>query len=776
MPSQNFSSPVVRTREIDQSFLPTGVRGIGAVVVGRTKSGPAFVPMFFEGFDQFEAAMGGVDPTLQAVYLIKNYLKNSTACTVVRVLGHSDGTATTNGYTVSGISGIADSGSNGKILAVVHHSGVAGSSVTVAQVAGDLNNFVFKVAPGGTTLFAATASFLTSSANYIEKVLNTDPTKYSTYGHYLYSVFKYDKPMTNMTASIIAVSGGLNDFTKDFTGGSTSWVTSQPVGGQFFNLFKFHTKIHGRDTNDNFKITIANVRPSPSPQATPYGSFDVFVRKFYDTDQRPEILEQFINCNLDPDSPSYLLNVIGDRYLEFDTATRKPVTHGTYPSRSNLIRVELNTEANYPPEALPWGFRGYDRLAFVSASNITALPYTPNQTDKNGNVDTNIAWGVSFVSGGIVDRMRAFPESATGGLTGSDSDFNMAFLTHSWNSNGKLIYKYNASLVNLQWHQPIYASASYYKFTMPLFGGFDGFDLRVKDPLYLTNVADETDIGVVSLKRALDVVADPDAVDMNLLFTPGIHNLKVTDYARQIANNRGDVMYVMDITGSTVAEAVGGVQARELDDNYTACYYPDLYLNDRINRKIVRVSPSVAVAGALAFSDRVSQVFFAPAGLNRGGLSQFDIIDVTDRLTHADRDELYVNRINPIAVFPIEGISIFGQKTLQVKQSALDRINVRRLLIFAKKTISSAAKYLLFEQNNAATWQRFTNLVNPILEKVRQDQGIERFRVVMDSTTNTNDLIDRNIMTGKIFLQPTKAAEYIDLSFIITNAGVEFGE
>ena len=188
------------------------------------------------------------------------------------------------------------------------------------------------------------------------------------------------------------------------------------------------------------------------------------------------------------------------------------------------------------------------------------------------------------------------------------------------------------------------------------------------------------------------------------------------------------------------------------------------------------VPPSVAVLGAFAYSDRVGQVFFAPAGLNRGGLQAFGVVDTTDRLTFQDRNDLYENRINPIATFPNEGIVVFGQKTLQYKPSALDRVNVRRLLIYAKKVIASAAKYLVFEPNNAATWQKFINTTNPILEKVRQDQGIERFKVVMDSTVNTPDLIDRNIMTGKIFLQPTRSAEYIDLSFIITSSGVQFEE
>ncbi len=776
MASQKFVSPGVFTREVDQSFLAQGVRGIGAILIGRSKKGPAFLPVFVEGFDEFEPVFGGTDPSMQAIYAAKNYLRNSTAMNFVRVLGHADGTATKNGWSNIGISAICESASLGNALAIIHHTGSGGIHATTTQVAGSTTDFVFTVVnpAGGATLFSTTASFLSSSANYIKKVLNTDPTKYSTYGHYLYASFDYDSPQLAMTASVLPVNSASAHFERDFEGGLTSWVTSQPLGNQFYNLFRFYTLGHGRATNDEVKVMISNIKPSVSPLATPYGTFDVLVRRFYDTDQRPEILEQFVGCTMDPNSPSYLLFRIGDQYEQFDTTTRKFIKYGDYENRSNLIRVELNTTDNYPAEALPWGHRGYDKLTFVSGSTITSIPYMPSQIDRNGNVDPNISWGITFLSGGIVDRMRAYPSSVT--VTGSDTDFSMAFLTSSYNTAGRQVWTYNPSLVNTQWHQPVYPSASLYKFSVPFKGGFDGWDLRVSDPLYLSNAADTSDIGVTSLIRAIDTVANPDYIDMNLLAIPGVHNLKVTDRARQTANDRADTLYVMDITGSTVSEAIANLKNRELDDNYSCCYYPDLKLKDSVNRRVVRVAPSVGMLGAIAYSDRVGQVFFAPAGLTRGGLGQFDIVDVVDRLNFQDRNDLYDNRLNPIAIFPNEGIVAFGQKTLQVKPSALDRISVRRLLIYSKKTIASAAKFLVFEPNNPATWQRFVSLVNPILEKIRQDQGIERFKVVMDTSTNTPDVVDRNTMVGKIFLQPTKAAEFIDISFIITNAGVAFGD
>lgn len=769
--AKKFLSAGVFTNEVDLSFLAAGVAGIGAVIVGRTPKGPAFVPTIVNGLPEFNNIFGGakgVDPNHQMTYAAKNYLKNGGSLTVVRALGHADGTGITNGYSIGSATAIVDAAATGSVLAVVHHSG-SHSALSVVGVANDANNFVVSIGS-----FAATASFLTSSANYIEKVLNTDPTKYSSSNHYVYRTFSYARPAASASWAIAGISGALTAFTRDFEGGVTPFIKSQPIGGIDFDLFRFKSKAHGKATNDSIKVTISNVKPSASPLATPYGSFDVTVRQFSDTDQRQVVLDSFIGCSLDPESLSYIARKIGTSDEVFDTNQRKFIATGDFKSKSKHVIVELATTALAPAEALPFGHRGLTKETFVSSSTVPSVPYTISQLDRAGNLDTNIHFGISFVSGGIDDRMKAYPSNISA-LTASDADFSMRYLTSSYVS-GVRRWVYDTTTVAANQASPIYASASLYKFSVPFQGGFDGLDLRVENPFYLSNSADETDIGVVSLKRALDTVANPDAFDMNLIALPGIHNLKVTDHARSLVNDRQDVMFIMDITGSSVNEAIGNLKNRELDDNYTACYYPDLKLDDKTNARVIRIAPSVAVLGAYAYSDRVGQVFFAPAGLNRGGLGLFDVSDVQDRLTFQDRSDLYDNRINPIATFPAEGIVVFGQKTLQVKASALDRINVRRLLIFAKKTIASAAKLLLFEPNNPETYKRFTNTVNPILDKIRQDQGIDRFRVVMDSSTNTPDLVDRNVMTGKIFLQPTKTAEFIDLSFIITNAGVSFGE
>lgn len=780
---QTFLSPGAEMVEVDQSYIQAGAPQPGAILIGRTLKGPAFMPVTVRNFTEFAAVFGSTDPSLQLPYAAKNYLANSTSLTVVRVLGHADNTVTTNGYTVSSIVGISDTsgtiGTTGSILAVLH-TNVAFPAVQISGVVGDANRFTVRI---GST-FAATASFLTSSDDFVGKVLNTDPTKYSTYGHYVYQTFPYQKQATSASWYPVSImSQSFLTYTRNYDHGRTTWIKSQPIGGIEYDLFFFHTIGRGRASNDDIKVQIDNVKPPSAPNTYPYGSFDVVVRSFYDTDSKPVELERFANLNLDPNSPNYILSRIGDMNEQFDSVTRKMVVvSGQWPLKSRYIRVEMSTTTNPPPQAIPWGFRGYAKVAFSGSTigngsgfgiaQIPSMPYVPNQYDANGNYNSNISWGVLFLSGGIADRMRAAPDGAYAiQQSGTDADFSLANLTSSY-INGNLRYSYLSTWGR---YTPIYNSASMQAFTMPFWGGFDGWDLRVQDPLYLNNSDTDSVIGVVSLKRAIDVVANPDVIAGDTIALPGQHNIAVTDYTRAMVNARRDMFYVMEVTGATRQEVVSNLIAREIDDNFAAAYYPDLILNDQVSRRMVRVPPSVGVMGALAYNDRYSQAFFAPAGLNRGGLGQFGVVDIVDRLTHDDRDELYNARINPISKFPVEGIVIFGQKTLQMRPSLLDRVNVRRLLILAKRAVARESRALLFEPNNPATWTRFVNKVNPILEQYRKDQGINRFKVVMNSDTNTSDVVDRNEMRGKIFLEPVRAAEYITIDFVLTPAGVAFG-
>jgi phage tail sheath protein FI len=240
-----------------------------------------------------------------------------------------------------------------------------------------------------------------------------------------------------------------------------------------------------------------------------------------------------------------------------------------------------------------------------------------------------------------------------------------------------------------------------------------------------------------------------------------------------MVEQRADAFFITEMAIAGVGVSSTNTKAAELDTNYAATYYPWVKTIDINTNKLVTVPPSVLLPAVFAANDRVAAEWFAPAGLNRGGL--IGAVDVLDRLTQSERDTLYEAKVNPICQFPGQGIVVWGQKTLQDKPSALDRINVRRLLLTVRKYIASTSKYLVFEQNTSTTRNRFLNIVNPYLESIQQRQGLYAFRVVMDETNNTPDVVDRNIMKGAIYLQPTKTAEFIQIDFNILPTGASFG-
>ena len=343
------------------------------------------------------------------------------------------------------------------------------------------------------------------------------------------------------------------------------------------------------------------------------------------------------------------------------------------------------------------------------------------------------------------------------------------------------------------------SGAGHKKFTSPMFGGFDGFDITEKDPLrneYMSTSTEVANSSYYSLKKAIDIAADKDFIEFDLATMPGITNDSLNSRLLTACEERADALAILDLEGGykpphendseetanigSVEETVTGLKDLNLNSSYGCAFYPFVKIRDDVANSILYVPPSVVALGTMSSAQRKSAVWFAPAGFTRGGLSEgsagLPVIGVRERLTSAERDRLYDANINPIASFPSEGIVIFGQKTLQVTRSSLDRINVRRLLIFLKKEISRIASRLLFDQNVQQTWDRFTGQVIPFLEGVQAGLGLTDFRVVLDDSTTTPDLVDRNVMYAKIFLKPARAIEFIALDFIITRSGASFDD
>ncbi|MDB4378187.1 phage tail sheath subtilisin-like domain-containing protein [bacterium] len=313
------------------------------------------------------------------------------------------------------------------------------------------------------------------------------------------------------------------------------------------------------------------------------------------------------------------------------------------------------------------------------------------------------------------------------------------------------------------------------------FGGANGSNIPVGRPANFYNNIDNNDIqGLLGsdYNDAIALLANTDEYKYNIITAPGLIDENVDTGGTQITslvNNtiaRGDAISVIDLVNynSQVNNVIN--QASGFDSSYASTYWPWLQTIDPNTGEAVYVPASTMIPGVFAFTDASSEPWFAPAGITRGGLGQ--VIRAERKLTAGNRDALYEANINPIATFPQSGVVVFGQKTLQKRASALDRVNVRRLLIALKSFIGQVADNLVFEQNTIATRNNFLTQVNPYLESVQQRQGLYAFKVVMDDTNNTADVIDRNELVGQIFIQPTRTAEFIVLDFNVLPTGASF--
>jgi len=315
---------------------------------------------------------------------------------------------------------------------------------------------------------------------------------------------------------------------------------------------------------------------------------------------------------------------------------------------------------------------------------------------------------------------------------------------------------------------PVNASGTFGAATEVLKGGAN----------FYQNITDTNTQGLVgaNYNNMINLLANTDDYKFNVLMTPGIYDggALVSQVASIVTNtqNRGDSIYILDPVAynKTVSDAVSAAATR--NTSYAAEYWPWCQVVEPSTGQLVWVPASTVIGGVYAYNDSVSEPWFAPAGINRGGLSQ--VVRVEQKLSQSSRDTLYAGKVNPIATFPGTGVVVYGQKTLQTRASALDRVNVRRLLIALKSYIGQVANNLVFEQNTIATRNQFLSQVNPYLTSVQQRQGLYAYKVIMDDSNNTPDVIDRNQLVGQIYLQPTKTAEFIYLNFNVTPTGATF--
>jgi len=792
---ERIVSPGVFTRERDLSFLPAGIAAIGACIVGPTVKGPAFVPTVVSNFSEFEEMFGSTDSRFYTPYAVEQYLKSAGTVTIVRVLN-------TGGYTPDfvalGLSSSAATMSRTVAVLAPSRGGSNGAGdLSLCALAATESAYTSQtLTVNGTDVDSTnyTISFNTSSANYIDEVISSDPlvqkSGTATVAVYLYKNFKYHQSSYGWGTGTAADQsgsisiGGIGDFTDaSYANASTPYIESQLINNARYNLFKVNTRSHGSNVNNKYKIAILNVKRAGTVAGSDYGQFSLQVRQTGMDDNgltTDNVVEQFDGLNFDPKSTNFFARRVGDRYVTI-ASTGKLTYNGDWNNRSKYIYLSdfaAISDGSIPKVLVPMGHASIQ--APLNDANMPAWPFKVTQSNAQGEFDSNVLYGHDY---GNADAEQYL--CPTNGFTGG-TNTSMSLENMNGHDDASVLgtteglhYASATSSISLTT-----SHLKQRKFIVPFQGGYNGDNPAnpkltgasiVASNTQGFDISSATATGAVAYKKAINAVSNPDEFDINMLITPGIiHDLhpKITNHAIAKCEERGDAFYVFDCgkQGGDIASATAAVSS--LDTNYAATYYPWVKIVDRNTALPVWVPPSVVLPGVIAFTDQVAHEWFAPAGLNRGGLTT--VLEAQTRLTHDERDELYEARVNPIASFPGQGVVVWGQKTLQGRPSALDRVNVRRLLIKLKKFIASSSRYLVFEQNTAATRNRFLNIVNPFLESVQSNSGLSAFKVVMDDSNNTPDVIDRNQLVGQIFIQPTRTAEFIVLDFVVLPTGATF--
>lgn len=670
------------------------------------------------------------------------------------------------------------------------------ANIVVADIDGiesnPLSEFTLNVTGLTSGAKSFTCSLNTSSTKYITKVLGTDVFDKSkslfplyvheVYPKYLKSAFEQGL-IRGLDLGVVAETDGDN-FLQQWDTPISPMIVSEVRGGQVSDLFQFITISDGESANNQVKIMIQNIDIET-------GEFDVLVRDFNDTDENIVVLERFTRCSMNPDLPGYVARKIG-------------TSDGEYELRSKYIMISL---ANNPPvDAFPSGFRGFAKnSSFGSGNKLGSLMYKTDYYDA-GDIIGYEADGTPIVSGGEKIRRTSLGISSQ---IGFDKDLLKYKGLGAINFTDGFHLSINAaSITGTTFQTTPYDlegqtggennklnNISNRKFTLAVYGGHDGWDIyrnvRTNGDQFVfgrsTYISGSTNNGGVfstttgnsdyyAYLTAIQTFGNPEAIDINLFATPNIdwfnHSSLVSQTIDMIENERADSLYVINAPGPEDFQNSDDVSDElynlGLDSNYSSTYWPWIQVRDTDNATQLYLPPTGEVLKNIALTDNVSYPWFAVAGYTRGLVNS---IKAYKKLTLDERDVLYKNRINPIATFSDTGTIIWGNKTLQVKESALDRINVRRLLLRARKLISAVAVRLLFEQNDEQVRNEFLRLVNPILESIKKERGLTDFRVTV---SNDPEDIDANTLRGKIYIKPTRSLEFIDVEFIITPTGASF--
>ena len=755
--SEQIVSPGVFTNEVDQSFLPAAVGEIGAAVIGPTVKGPAMIPTVVSSMSEFsqvfgEALLSGSSKTTYLTSeLARNYLKNGNKLTVVRILDGEFTPATANVMTGSGLQFTGSDvphqvqGSEISFKLHTHDSGeILNNYRSVAATAVDA------IDTTGVETAAADCSFTINipAANggeggaitiLLDESENSDPAE----GANTIAIAQAGTSDADKAADIIDAINGTTNALVDFassgrgqagvpgvtaTQGSSDTqitLTMDTVLGTDGNITNAITTAAGVDIVDNRSFT-GGVDSVGTNMILTSGSSDNIRYEVTNANHTKGTFNLLIRSGNDTHKEKQILETFNNlsidpkenNYIARVIGDMKPVL-----SNPGTTDVHVAMSGSYVNKSK------YVRVEVVK-------PVT-EYLDTNGNVS----------NGGAVSS--SMPGNGSGSFGGSFSGGSSGFI--GYDAFGNLIGG----------------------------SGNPGFHENISNTNTQGYILQTANQGKTAYEDAINLLSNQDEYDINLLFMPGVidnfanHQAIVTK-AIDMVKERGDVFLVVDPTGFGDGPTAATTRAEAHNSSYAAMYYPWVRVASPVLGKHIWACPSVAVAGVYSFNDKVAHPWFAPAGLNRGGLESAQHVE--RQLLRGQRDELYESNVNPIATFPAQGVCVFGQKTLQKKASALDRVNVRRLLITLKKFFASTSRFLVFEQNNSKTRSRFLNIVNPYMEQVQSNSGVNVFKVVMDESNNTPDTIDRNQLVGQVIIQPTRTAEFIVLDFTVQRTGAAFPE
>lgn len=691
-------SPGVLARENDSSFVQKRPVVVGAAIIGPTVKGPVEIPTIVTTWNQYQNIFGttlesgSVDDKKNYTYFTSiaayNYFANGgKSLLVTRVVSgsgtsYSPASSSAINNSISSVDGNPATSSY-TFTALNTGSAYQGFSLSVG------NNTWYLSGYGGSTFYnnELDYGYFNTGSNWVASA-SMAINAWADLSQYVSASYSGNTLILSGSAGDLSINGSTLN-TINYVGDSGTLVATlsgatSNIGSEAFVLETFSegTIMNSTSTesaggslpsgsSNNIRWQIVNARSAS-------GTFDLLIRRGNDNTNQPVVLETWTNLTLDPNSSNYISRVIGDFKELYDSSNNQLVYSGSFPNRSNYVRVK---QINYT---------------------------TPNFFDNAGNFKPQYTSSIPLNASGTF-----------GGAIGSIP--------------GGMNFYQNINSTNTQ--------------------GLVGSDY--------TNM--------------INLLSNSDDYKFNLMLTPGLYN---TDYSSPInslittAQDRGDFIYIPDPVAYNSNISQVSTEAGTKDTSYAAMYWPWLQVVEPSTGEYVWVPASTMIGGVYAYNDTVAEPWFAPAGINRGGLS--GVVRAEKKLSQGNRNDLYAAKVNPIATFPGTGIVAYGQKTLQLKASALDRVNVRRLLINLKSYISQIALNLTFEQNTTATRNSFLSQVNPYLTSVQQRQGLYAFKVIMNDTNNTPDIVDRQELIGQIYLQPTKTAEFIYLDFNITPTGATF--